>query len=76
MADPSNANLTFLQFWKYRGDSVPMASFACKKGGQENIGDKAMGGATSARMGSSAQGEEEWCGFRGQATLSVRMAVA
>ena len=66
MADPGDANLTFLEFWKYRGDSAPMTPFACKKSRQENIGDKAMGRATSARMGSSAQGEKNGGDFVGR----------
>ena len=66
MADPSDANLTFLEFWKYRGDSAPMTPFACKKSREENIGDKAMGGATSARMGSSAQGDKNDGDFVGR----------
>lgn len=66
MADPGDANLTFLEFWKYRGDSAPMTPFACKKGREENIGDKAMGRATSARMGPSAQGEKNGGDFVGR----------
>ena len=43
-----------------------MTSFACKKSRQENIGDKAMGRATSARIGSSAQEEKNGGDFVGR----------
>lgn len=43
-----------------------MTPFACKKSRQENIGDKAMGRATSARMGSSAQGKKNGGDFVGR----------
>ena len=66
MANPGDANLTLLEFWKYRGVSAPMTPFACKKGGQKNIGDKAMSRATSARMGSSAQGVKDGGDFVGR----------
>jgi len=43
VTNPGDADLTFAEFWKNGGRSVPMAAFSGKKRGQKHIGDKTVG---------------------------------
>ena len=50
VANPGKADLSVFEFGEDRGGAVPVAPFSGKEGGQQNIGDKAMG-ALPARSG-------------------------